>query len=201
MTGKNRNVRDFIFNGYAFQKQLEMIEDIERNQLDSPLGSVEEIIEPFLDDFPDYIRRRAQSMARYYEIIYLLEDKLRSIIIESMFDEYGADWWIDHVPEPIKGDVQRLQQKEIDLGISLRSKRDIDFTTFGQLTEIIKTNADVVGARFTSISGLQRILGVLNNLRGPIAHSTVLAPDEVARLYVAVRDFFRLIRRNVSPGS
>lgn len=199
MAGSVRDVRDFIFSGFAFQKELELIEEIERNQLDSPLGSVEEIIEPFLDDFPDYKRRLASKMARYYEIIYLLENKVRESIKDALFDALGADWWEKGVPDVIKTDVAKLQKKEIDLGISLRSKDNLDFTTFGQLMDIITSNKDALSTRFVSIAGLQRIMGVLNNLRGPIAHSTVLSPDEVARLYVAVRDFFRLLRRNYTP--
>ena len=117
-----------------------------------------------------------------------------------MYDEYKDDWWELHVPDDVKSYVKNLQNKEGDLGISLRSKRDIDFTTFGHLVDIIKSNKDVVGVRFTSVNALQRILAVLNNVRGPIAHNTVLAPDEVARLYVAIRDLFRLIRRTYTPA-
>ncbi|KCZ92318.1 Swt1 family HEPN domain-containing protein [Hyphomonas johnsonii] len=189
-----------MFNGFALQKSIDLIEDIERNELESPLGSVDEIVAPFLDDFPDYVKRRAKQMARYYEIFYLLEDKLRSIIIDTMYDEYKDDWWDLHVPDDVKSYVKNLQNKEGDLGVSLRSKRDIDFTTFGHLVDIIRSNKDVVGVRFTSVNALQRILAVLNNVRGPIAHNTVLAPDEVARLYVAIRDLFRLIRRTYTPA-
>jgi len=32
----------------------------------------------------------------------------------------------------------------------------------------------------------------LNTLRGPIAHCSPLAPDEVLRLQLTVRDWFRL---------
>jgi hypothetical protein len=196
LTGRIRDIRDFIFSGFAFQKQLELNKEIEKNYLDSPLGSVEEIIEPFLDDFPDYKRRHANQMARYYEIIYLLENKLRDIIEEVLFDTHKEEWWEKSVPQPIRDEVARLQKKELDFGISLRSKKNLDFTTYGQLMEVVRENREALSTRFLSIAGLERILAVLNNLRGPIAHNAILSPDEVARLYVAVRDFFRLIRRN-----
>ena len=200
MTGQNRNIRDFILNGFALQKQIDLIDEIERNELEHPFSSVEEIIEPFLDDFQDYKRRRASQMARYYEIMYLLEDKLRALIIDALIEGDTDDWWVKKVPKHIQDEAARLQQKEIDLGITLRSRRPIDFTTFGQLADIVSENKEAMTSQFLSVSGLQRILAVINNLRGPIAHNTVLGPDEVARLYVAVRDFFRLIRKNLESA-
>jgi hypothetical protein len=38
---------------------------------------------------------------------------------------------------------------------------------------------------------LERILGNLNTLRAPIAHCKALAEDEVTRLHLSLRDWFR----------
>lgn len=194
MTGTTRNVRDFINNGFTFQKQLDALDSLEKREVDSPLSSVEEIIEPFLDAFPSHKRRHAKDMSRYYEIIYLLENMLREIVIEMLQDD-GQDYWNEtKIPKAIYDEANRLRSKEIDLGISLRSKENLDYTTFGQLVDIIKHNKEAASEQFISIQGLQRILAVINNVRGPIAHNNLLSTDEVARLYVAVRDLFRLRR-------
>ena len=196
MTGKTRDVRDFINNGFAFQKLLDSLDESESRQLESPFGSVEEIIEPFLDTFPDYKKRHAKQMARYYEIIYLLETMLRSSIAAMLSDDDPEDWWENKVPQHIIDDVRRIKEDEVNAGISLRSKENLDYTTFGQLVDIIKANKEAASTQFISVQGLLRILAVLNKLRSPIAHNNILHPDEVARLYVAVRDLFRLRRTN-----
>lgn len=86
-------------------------------------------------------------------------------------------------------------QKELDSGISRRSDDAIDYTNFGELGEIIKKNLDVFGSIFNSPKGVERVLASLNTLRGPIAHCSVLAEDEILRLRLklSVRDWFRLM--------
>jgi hypothetical protein len=41
--------------------------------------------------------------------------------------------------------------------------------------------------------GRQKVMSTLNTLRGPIAHCSPLAQDEVVRLKPAVRAWFRLM--------
>lgn len=45
----------------------------------------------------------------------------------------------------------------------------------------------------SSPKAVERVKAALNILRGPIAHCTPLAEDEVVRLRLTVRDWFRLM--------
>ncbi len=63
---------------------------------------------------------------------------------------------------------------------------------FGQLSGIISANWDVFGAVFSSAKAAERVMSALNTLRGPIAHCSPLAEDEVVRLRLTVADWFRL---------
>jgi hypothetical protein len=72
-----------------------------------------------------------------------------------------------------------------------RGQGQLDFSTFGELGQIITSNWDVFGALFKSEKAVTRIMANLNTLRGPIAHCTLLAEDEVVRLRLSVRDWFR----------
>jgi hypothetical protein len=83
--------------------------------------------------------------------------------------------------------------REVDSAVTPRSAEPIDFTTFGQLGEIIKSNWDMVGAIFTSKKAAERVMANLNTLRGQIAHCSPLAEDEIVRLRLSVRDWFRLM--------
>jgi hypothetical protein len=44
---------------------------------------------------------------------------------------------------------------------------------------------------------LEKVMSTLNALPGPITHRSPLAQDEVVRLKLAVRDWFRLMRRGI----
>lgn len=133
-------------------------------------------------------------MARHYEVFYSLEKAIRRLISETLEAEAGSGWWnSDRVTNELQKEVGKRQQREIDSGTTPRSSDPIDFTTFGELGEIIKQNWDVFGALFASVKAVEKVMSSLNTLRGPVAHCSPLAEDEVLRLRLAVRDWFRLM--------
>jgi membrane-associated protease RseP (regulator of RpoE activity) len=67
-----------------------------------------------------------------------------------------------------------------------RSDEMLDFTTFGELSQIIELNWDLCGSIFASVKAVKRVMSNLNTLRGPIAHCSPLAEDEVVRLRLCV---------------
>jgi hypothetical protein len=81
----------------------------------------------------------------------------------------------------------------VDAGITIRSEALIDFTNFGDLSEIIANNWDIFGATFSSQLAVRGVMSRLHSLRGPIAKCSPLADDEVNRLQISVRDWFRLM--------
>jgi hypothetical protein len=151
--------------------------------------------ETYYPQFGVEVRKRAAEMAQHYETFYCLEVSIRTLITELLRDKAGADWWANEnvVPKIVQDGVAARVQKELDSGFTRRSDEEIDYTNFGELGEIIKRNADVFGSIFNSPKGVERVLANLNTLRGPIAHCSVLAEDEVLRLTLSVRDWFRLM--------
>ncbi|MBB2974829.1 hypothetical protein FHX49_000370 [Microbacterium endophyticum] len=138
-------------------------------------------------------RAEAKEMAPHYEVFYSLERTIRTLVADSLEASDGAGWWLnpDRVPSKIKDDCESRLKKEEDTGVTLRSEDPLDFSTFGELGQIITSNWDVFGAFFKSEKAVIRIMANLNTLRGPIAHCTLLAEDEVVRLRLSVRDWFR----------
>lgn len=84
-------------------------------------------------------------------------------------------------------------KRELDSGMTPRSERPLDFTAFGELGQIIIQNWGVFDSVCSSKKAVERVMGNLNSLRGPIAHCSPLAEDEVVRLRLSVRDWFRLM--------
>ncbi|MDM7830768.1 Swt1 family HEPN domain-containing protein [Cellulomonas edaphi] len=138
-------------------------------------------------------RAEAKEMAPHYEVFYSLERTIRALVADSLEAADGAGWWNDpsRVSPRIKDDCEARLKKEEDTGVTLRSEDPLDFSTFGELGQIITSNWDVFGALFKSEKAVTRIMANLNTLRGPIAHCTLLAEDEVVRLRLSVRDWFR----------
>jgi hypothetical protein len=53
-------------------------------------------------------------------------------------------------------------------------------------------NWAIFASVFNNIKAVEKIMFNLNTLRNPIAHCSVLAEDEVLRLELSLRDWFRL---------
>ena len=139
-------------------------------------------------------RAEAARMAPNYEVLYSLEKTIRSLVIDTLQDSDGSDWWNSgRIPSKIKTDSEIRLQRETDSGFTPRSSEPLDFTTFGELGEIIKSNWDLFGALFSSAKAVEKVMASLNTLRGPIAHCSPLAEDEIVRLRLTVRDWFRLM--------
>jgi hypothetical protein len=83
--------------------------------------------------------------------------------------------------------------REKDAAVTARSDDPIDYTNFGELGEIIKQNWDLFGSVFDSPRAVEKVISGLNLLRGPIAHCSALSEDEVVRLRLSVKDWFRLM--------
>ena len=137
------------------------------------------------------IRREAAAMAPHYEVFYSLEKTVRTLVADTLSDE-DTDWWDTRVPPHVRKEAEERKQRELDTGITPRSEDPIDFTTFGELGQVITHNWDVFEQTFTSRKAVERVTANLNTLRAPIAHCSPLADDEVVRLRLSVRDWFRL---------
>lgn len=148
----------------------------------------------YYPQFESEIRKEAKTMSRHYEIFYCLEKSIRDLITATLESSFGDNWWALKVPKNVEEEVKKRIQKELDSGITIRSNEPIDFTTFGELGEIIKNNWDIFGSIFNSIKAVERVMSNLNTLRGPIAHCSRLAEDEELRLQISVRDWFRLMQ-------
>lgn len=148
--------------------------------------------EQYYTQFDRSVRNEAARMAAHYEIFYCLEKSIRELIIDMLEESEGDGWWDSgRIPQRIHQDVMSRIQREKDTGMTLRSDEPIDFTTFGELSGIICGNWDLFGGVLTSRKAVERIMSQLNSLRGPIAHCSPLAEDEVLRLHITLRDWFR----------
>lgn len=144
--------------------------------------------------FDSQFRKEAQYMAQHYEVFYCLEKSIRRLVMQLMFEAYGENWWEEKIEDTIKKNVEDNIKREDDSGFTLRSDEKIDYTTFGELGQIVTKNWGAFENLFKrGQRAFQRIMSNLNQLRGPMAHCCPLAEDEVVRLELTVKDWFRLM--------
>lgn len=149
--------------------------------------------EDYYPQFEHALRVEAAGMGEHYELFYCLETSIRKLVADTLESAHGETWWATCAPTPIKSNVQSNIQREIDSGVTPRSEEEIDYTTFGELGEIVKNKWENFDTIFTSPKAFSKIMTSLNQLRGPIAHCCPLAEDEIVRLQLTLRDWFRLM--------
>lgn len=187
------HLRSFGMSGMMITDELKNIEQRFNIELGHLPPAIKQSALEYYPQFEKTVRNQAAEMAQYYELFYCLEQSIRKLITETMEEAGGANWWENKVPQQIRENVRRLIKDEIDNGITQRSERAIDYTTFGELGVIISSNWDLFEPVLTSQLAVQRIIKSLNLLRGPIAHCCPMSEDEVDRLALAVKDWFCLI--------
>jgi hypothetical protein len=156
-------------------------------------SDLEPTITPFVSQFSAETRKDADTMAEYYKIFYMLENDLRNLIDEVLSEAHGREWWDTKAPGSAKEECKLNQQREAEAAVTARSENPLDYVTFGQLGEIIRSNWALFGGVLSNQKALGRVMFALNLLRGPIAHCGLLAEDEVDRLMLTVKDWFRLL--------
>jgi len=186
-------LRNFALANIFAEISLDRAEEEYDITLRSKNDTANDSDEIYYPQFSDRIRDEARKMSTHYEIFYCLEKTIRSLISERLREERGENWWEVSVPQQIQTNAQQNMEKEKDSAISPRSYEEIDYVSFGELGEIIKNNWDIFSDTFNSQSGLIKVLNVLKILRGPIADCSPLADDEVVRLRLTLRDWFRLM--------
>lgn len=193
MTKPDNLFRSFGMSGYQITEELKAVE----KQHGIELGHLPEVNEDRTSYYPQFeqiVRAEASEMAKHYELFYCLEKSIRKLISETLEDSKGADWWNSGaIPQEVMESVRKNMSNEADSGVSIRSEEQIDYTTFGELSKIIISNWTLFEPIFTTRSAVQRVLSSLNLLRAPIAHCCPLQSDEIDRLDLTVRDWFRLI--------
>ena len=194
MSSANDFVRSFGMSGYLITEDLKRIEQ----QFKLSLGhtpTVEDLSAvEYYPQFEQAVRAEAAEMSQHYELIYCLEQSIRKLITETFQDALGADWWNSgKIPPQIHRDVAERVKREEESGMTRRSDALLDYTNFGELSVIITSNWDLFSPILTNQRAVTRVLNSLNLLRGPVAHCCPISEDEVERLKLSVKDWFRLI--------
>lgn len=185
-------IRLFTLANSLAENNLDKIE----KDLDLDLGR-KELVEAKKKDyylqFSAEFRSEAKEMAEHYEVFYCLERSIRSLVVQLMKEKYGDNWWTEKVNPAIVANVENNIKREEESGFTQRSELKIDYTTFGELGQIVSGNWEAFADLFKNPRAFQKIMTSLNLLRGPIAHCCPLAQDEVVRLEITVKDWFRVM--------
>lgn len=187
----------FILKNAAITRDLKSIFKSEKigNTRGDLEAQADSLVDEYLRQVDFKILSNAQRMSEFYMLFYALENDMRDLIESALVESSGDDWWTKCVPQSVRENVQKNYDRESAEGLPPRSDRLIDYTTFGELSEIVKDNWEIFSGMFSN-ANRNRVLRVINRLnlvRGPIAHCNFLPEEEAIRLKLAIRDWYKLM--------
>ncbi|MGA2769026.1 MAG: Swt1 family HEPN domain-containing protein [Candidatus Bathyarchaeia archaeon] len=144
------------------------------------------------DLFELEILQKARKMADFYVLYFSMENSVRKLITDVLREKHGTDWWEKKVPVVIKDNVKKLQAKERETAMSIRSDDNLSYTNFGELTDIFNSNWNDFADILRSRKAVQDTLCQFNNIRNIIAHSCELDNDEIVRFKLLIKDWLRI---------
>jgi hypothetical protein len=188
-------IRAFGMTGLQISASMSRIERQFNIELAHDLAAPKSRKAAEYEQFEAALRLEAARMSEFYEIFYCLENSIRKLVADIMIEAEGANWWTSQrVDEKrIREPAALRRKKEVDSGITPRSDRLIDYTTFGELSQLITDNWDLFDPIFQSKIAVSNVSNQLNLLRGPIAHCNPTDELEQERLNLAVRTWFKIM--------
>ena len=149
-------IKLFRISHSLVERDLDKIE--ENLKIDLQRGEKNTKDEEYYPQLELTLRTEAAQMSEHYELFYCLEKSIRKLISETLEAQHGENWWDKCIPEPVKTNVSNNIKRELDSGITPRSDDDIDYATFGELGEIVRSNWLSFDAIFSSQKAFTKIM-------------------------------------------
>ena len=131
-------------------------------------------------------------MQQAYRILYVLENLVRSIIVERLKDKSGDSWFDTHATAPMKSKFRDRQAKELQhQWHSGRNREPIFYMDFGDLSKLIVNNWPEFEDLLPSQPWVQSRLEEAERSRNVIAHTNLLASEEIGRLEMYLTDWIK----------
>ncbi|PID65779.1 MAG: hypothetical protein CR975_05850 [Gammaproteobacteria bacterium] len=144
------------------------------------------------DLFEHDILASARKMARFYVYYYAFENSIRSLISGRLEERHGINWWELKAPDGVKANVKKHQTNELDTAMAIRSEDPLCYTNFGELIDIINANWEDFSDTIRSRKSMQSVISQFGKIRNVIAHSCELEEDDIFRLKLLIKDWFRI---------
>ncbi|QXV64994.1 hypothetical protein INP83_18210 [Mucilaginibacter sp. 21P] len=190
MSEFNKKLERFAFKNLMLETDLLKLEEsgIDIQHIDTIIKKDIVDIELFEHD----ILMSARKMARFYVYYYAFENSIRSLISGRLEEKHGINWWDIKAPAGVAKNVAENQAKEKETAMAIRSDDPLSYTNFGELIDIITYNWEDFSDTIRSKKSMESVVSQFSKIRNVIAHSCELEEDDIIRLKLLIKDWFRI---------
>lgn len=186
------NLYSFVYRGQLTEESLDKV-GRQRHRFFGPedLARLSESLS--MDMLDQSLLSDAQRMALVYQAIHTFENMVRRFVQKALTEVHEEDWW-SHVPEKIRTRVNtRMEEDAKFRWHGTRGGSEITYCDFGDLSSMIVTNWNVFEDVVGNMEWAKQLLSTLEKSRNIVMHGGVLAPEDVERIGMNIRDWVRQV--------
>lgn len=191
----NDQVYSFVFKGLLTEEALN--KNGRKNKTLFSMASEAKIADrlgiPLLDE---ELVKKSRNMAVVYTAICAFENSVRQFIEKKLLEEKGENWWEICVKKEIRVEAENRKKSEKDVRwLTPRGDSMIYYTEFGDLISIMAKpdNWKFFEIHIGKVEWAKQIIETLEKSRNIIMHSGELAPTDVERVGMFIRDWIRQV--------
>lgn len=139
---------------------------------------------------------KSKRMSTVYTAICAFENTVREFIEKKLIEERKADWWARSVNTPIRKKAEDREKAESGVRwLSPRGDSLIYYTDFGDLISIMgsQQNWKYFQIHIENLEWAKQIITTLEKSRNIIMHGGELAPTDIERVGMYIRDWIRQV--------
>lgn len=137
--------------------------------------------------------RAANCAAEAYRLFFVFETYLRELIVEVLSNDPKVAWW-DKIPIDVRKTIEELQEnEEAKSWMALGTRDKSSLMTYPQLIRVIEECWKDGFSDLLRDRALVQEARVLAHLRNTVAHMTPISDEEIDRIRLTIRDWFRMV--------
>jgi hypothetical protein len=151
------------------------------------------------DDDPILEKRtldEMRAMTPVYEVLYQLENSMRTFITRVLRAKHGSDWWEKIATRPLRDKAEsRMADDKINAWHQKRSTEPIDYLDLDQLPSLIRVaHVDFVPHFFATQEWFQQLVEELYRSRCVVSHMNPLIQTNIDAVAVRFNQWQQLMK-------
>ena len=185
----NDALYSFVFKGILTEEALDKTGIVKRSKFNNEeLKKLQATLA--IDELEEELVVKSQKMSIVYTAICAFENTVRAFISRKLLETKGDNWWTLAVSEKIrvKAESRRDEENKIRWHTP-RGDSVINYTEFGDLISVIRSNWTEFEPHINSIEWAEQIIKTLERSRNVIMHSGELVNQDIERIGMYIRDW------------
>ena len=192
MSSQDSKLYEFAFRGLLAEEALDRSGRKNKHMIDLADEDITNSLA--LNSLDDIHVANAKSMSIVYTAIAAFESSVRSLVTKTLVDKYQEEWWEKGASNGVRDRAQKRMEDEQNAKWHAQRGQDaINYTTFGDLKNIMQNNWDSFEDLIGNLAWASGIFEVIERSRNVIMHSGSLEREDIERLGVNIRDWVKQV--------